>query len=82
MTVETRIASEDRKHVIELLSDGRKVSSLVVWDFEMWMRGSRVTMGGIGGVETSPAERGKGYARRLMEAAIAHMAGRARTFRC
>jgi hypothetical protein len=76
MTIETRITSEDRKHAIELLADGRTASSLVVWDFEMWVRGSRVGMGGIGGVETSPAERNKGYARKLMEAAIAHMTGR------
>ncbi len=73
MTVETRIASEDRRHVIELLADGRTVSSLVVWDLRLWMRGSQVRMGGIGGVETPPAERNKGYARKLMEEAIAYM---------
>ena len=75
MHLETRVVKEDRRHTINLLADGRQVSTLVVWDLLMWIRGSQVRMGGIGGVETTPGERNKGYSRKLMEEALAYMTG-------
>jgi len=56
-----------------LMVDGRKVSWLTVIDHRMRVGSAVVRMGGIAGVGTEPAERMKGYCRRLMEDSIAYM---------
>ena len=58
---------------VEALADGKPVSRLRIEDYQMRLGEAWVRMGGIAAVETNPAERGKGYGRRLLEGAVAYM---------
>ncbi|MGC8862303.1 MAG: GNAT family N-acetyltransferase [Armatimonadota bacterium] len=64
---------EGARRYRSLLADGKKVSWLTVIDHRMRIGSAVVRMGGIAGVGTEPAERMKGYCRRLMEDSIAYM---------
>lgn len=60
----------------ELWVDGKAVSRLWVIPFTLRVGAARVRMDGIGGVGTSEENRNRGYARRLLAAAVDWMAGR------
>ncbi len=55
------------------LGGGEPVSWLTIVDFTMRVGAARLRMGGIAGVGTDENHRYKGYSRRCMEAAVAHM---------
>lgn len=58
---------------VDLMLDGRQVSTCEVIPFTLRIGAATVRMDGIGGVSTLPECRGRGYARRVLTAAIAHM---------
>ncbi|HIE08873.1 MAG TPA: GNAT family N-acetyltransferase [Armatimonadetes bacterium] len=58
----------------ELLAEGRAISRVVVLDLKMRIGRAVVRVAGVGGVWTHPDHRLKGYARRVMESALAYMA--------
>jgi predicted acetyltransferase len=75
MKVEVRGEVSGLAHRRQVFVDGRPVSRLVVHDRLLWMLGTQIRMGGIGGVETDREHRRKGYSRRLLEDTLDYMAG-------
>ena len=67
-----RDAANGETHV-NLLLDGRKVSWLSIIPFTLQIGTATVRMDGIGGVGTDAKHRNRGYSRRVLEAAVAHM---------
>lgn len=59
----------------ELVVDGMVVSRLQIVPFTLRLGRATLRMDGIGGVETDRQHRRHGYARRLLEATVAHMRG-------
>ena len=62
-----------RGHKVELSEDGEVVCSSTIHDYEMRIGDTWVRMGGIGSVNTKPKNRGKGYARRMLNDAVRFM---------
>jgi GNAT superfamily N-acetyltransferase len=58
---------------LELTRDGRRVSHLWITPLTITIGVARVRVDGIGGVETVADSRGRGFARGLLEAAVARM---------
>ena len=58
---------------VELKIEDRTVSHLWITPYTLCIGAARVRMDGIGGVWTEPEYRQRGYARRVMEAAVRHM---------
>ncbi len=71
--IEIRRELQGRTLHVELLVDGDRASGLVAHDMQMRIGDVPVRCGGIGGVNTSPRYRMNGYARRVMEGALAYM---------
>src|SRR5215216_5260029 len=72
------IRSQDLKNgetLIELHVAGRAVSRLYIIPLTISIGVAKVRVDGIGGVETEEEYRGRGYARRVMEAALVRMGG-------
>jgi predicted acetyltransferase len=55
------------------VDDGEIIGRLSVWELGQWFGGSRVPMGGIGGVAVEPAYRGRGVASALLRSALEAM---------
>jgi predicted acetyltransferase len=70
-----RIETQDREwtHLRQVIVDGEAVSWLWVPEHRIRLCGEPVRMAGIGGVETKPAHRMKGYARRLLSDTVDYM---------
>jgi len=67
---------EGREHGREMwLDDETRVSQLWVIDYAMRIGSVQVNMAGIGGVETNPQHRMKGYMRALFEDTVHYMIG-------
>src|SRR5215213_7413469 len=66
---------ENGESLIELNLAERPVSRLYIIPLTISIGVARVRVDGIGGVETEEEYRGRGYARRVMEAALARMGG-------
>ena len=66
---------ENGETLIELKVAERAVSRLYIIPRTISIGVARVRVDGIGGVETEEEYRGRGYARRVMEAALARMGG-------
>src|SRR4051812_7114681 len=66
---------ENGETLIELNLAERPVSRLYIIPLTISIGVARVRIDGIGGVETEEEYRGRGYARRVMEAALARMGG-------
>ena len=66
---------ENGETLIELNLAERPVSRLYIIPLTISIGVARVRVDGIGGVETEEEYRGRGYARRVMEAALARMGG-------
>lgn len=64
---------QDSSCFFQLHYDGKPVSRLWVHDIPIRVGEALLRMGGIGGVETDEAYRGRGFARRLLEAANEYM---------
>jgi len=62
------------RHFVELRLDGRAVSHGNVLEVPTRIGSAVVTLGGIGGVFTTPPRRNKGYNRRVMERLVEWMA--------
>jgi hypothetical protein len=58
---------------VSLMVDGKRVSWLSIVPFTLHIGAASVRMDGIGGVGTDPHQRHRGYSRRVLEAAVAHM---------
>lgn len=57
--------------------DGDRLVALgAVWDFGQFFGGRRVPMGGVSSIAVAPDQRGRGHARRILEALIAAMLAR------
>jgi len=59
---------------VDLLLEGRPISTCAIIPLTLRIGAATVRMDGIGMVGTLPQYRGRGYARRLLSAALAHMA--------
>jgi predicted acetyltransferase len=72
---EIRIQPEDdgSSTRVDLLQEGKSVSRLWLTPFTIRVGEARVRMDGVGGVGTDEEWRGRGYSRRVIEAAIGHM---------
>jgi hypothetical protein len=58
---------------VQLVIEGRSVSSLFIIPFTLRIGAATVRMDGIGGVETEKECRQRGYARQVLEATVQHM---------
>ncbi len=72
--IEVRPDGERLTRVELSLDDGAVVSWLTIVDFVMRVGAARLRMGGIAGVGTDENHRFRGYSRKCMDAAVAHMA--------
>ncbi len=73
MGIEVATAVEGRRHMRDLLVEGRPVSHVVVHDRATWTQGVQVRMGGLGGVRTDAEHRMKGNSRRLLDDTVRYM---------
>ena len=73
METSLRSTPEGNRHKLALVVDGEEVARLTIEDREMRLGSTWVRMGGVASVRVSPAQRGRGYGRRLMEEAVAYM---------
>ena len=71
--MEIRTRDNGRYHHRELVVGGEAVNGLVVIDSRMRLLDSEVRLAGIGGVNTEPRHRRKGYMRALMEDTLGYM---------
>jgi predicted acetyltransferase len=68
-----RAESEGGETQVSLMVDGKRVSWLSIVPFSLRIGAATVRMDGIGGVGTDSHHRHRGYSRRVLEAAVAHM---------
>ncbi len=68
-----RTRDEGRNHIRELLVGDEVASWLTVIDYQIRIGTARVSMAGIGGVETKHEHRRKGYMRTLFEDTVTYM---------
>ncbi|MCW3097208.1 MAG: hypothetical protein JWL77_2826 [Chthonomonadaceae bacterium] len=68
-----RTDSEGGETQVSLMVDGKRVSWLSIVPFTLRIGAASVRMDGIGGVGTDAHHRHRGYSRRVLEAAVAHM---------
>ena len=73
METSLRSTKEGDRHRLALVVDSEEVARLTIEDREMRLGATWVRMGGVASVRTSPAHRGKGYGRRVMEDAVEYM---------
>lgn len=64
---------EARQILVQVMLGEEESSRLIIHDLPMHVDESVLRMGGIGGVQTLPALRKKGYARLMLSAAVQHM---------
>lgn len=69
-----------QRHVALKGADGRLVASTGMLDLDVEVAGRRFAVVGIGGVIVNARHRGRGLARRIVEAALEHAAGRGADF--
>lgn len=74
MGVEVRHeAADDGGFSLKLFEGKEAVARLEVGKYTMSLAGGEVTMGGVAGVVTHPAHRGKGFGAQMLRAAVARM---------
>ncbi len=73
METSLRSTPEGNRQKLALVVDGVEVARLTIEDREMRLGSTWLRMGGVASVRVSPAHRGRGYGRRLMEDAVAYM---------
>lgn len=71
--ITVRTDSEGGVRHIDLMLGGKRVSWLSIIPFTIRIGAASVRMDGIGGVGTDSHHRHRGYSRRVLEAAVAHM---------
>lgn len=61
------------RNVLVAVEDGEIVSQVMIYEFGIWIDGVRFPTGGLAGVSTVPERARRGYASRLLKAALAWM---------
>lgn len=75
MPTEITTTVKGHSHRRQIVRDGETLSRLSVRDCLIWLVGTQVRMGGVGGVRTERQHRMKGHSRRLMEDTVEYMTG-------